>query len=71
MLRHGIPRDVVTALRSMSRSFRAWGGSTKVTRPLRDGERARLRRPHAARCCTARVTPRLTRCFHDRERRER
>ena len=38
MLRHGIPRDVVTALRSVSRSFRAWGGSAKVTRPLRDGE---------------------------------
>jgi glyoxylase-like metal-dependent hydrolase (beta-lactamase superfamily II) len=37
MLRHGIPRDVVTALRSVSRSFRAWGGSTKVTRPLADG----------------------------------
>jgi glyoxylase-like metal-dependent hydrolase (beta-lactamase superfamily II) len=38
MLRHGIPRDVVTALRSVSRSFRAWGGSAKVTRPLADGE---------------------------------
>jgi len=38
MLRHGIPRDVVTALRSVSRSFRAWGGSTKVTRRLADGE---------------------------------
>jgi len=37
MLRHGIPRDVVTALRSVSRSFRAWGGSTAVTRPLADG----------------------------------
>ena len=37
MLRHGIPRDVVTALRSVSRSFRAWGGSTKVTHPLADG----------------------------------
>ena len=38
MLRHGIPRDVVTALRAVSRSFRAWGGSTKVTRALGDGE---------------------------------
>jgi glyoxylase-like metal-dependent hydrolase (beta-lactamase superfamily II) len=37
MLRHGIPRDVVTALRAVSRSFRAWGGSTAVTRPLPDG----------------------------------
>ncbi len=38
MLRHGIPRDVVTALRSVSRSFRGWGGSTAVQRPLADGE---------------------------------
>jgi glyoxylase-like metal-dependent hydrolase (beta-lactamase superfamily II) len=37
MLRHGIPRDVVTALRSVSRSFRAWGGSTTVTNRLADG----------------------------------
>ena len=38
MLRHGIPRDVVTALRSVSRSFRAWGGSAPVGRRLADGE---------------------------------
>jgi glyoxylase-like metal-dependent hydrolase (beta-lactamase superfamily II) len=38
MLRHGIPRDVVIALRSMSRAFRAWGASCEVTRELRDGE---------------------------------
>jgi glyoxylase-like metal-dependent hydrolase (beta-lactamase superfamily II) len=38
MLRHGIPRDVVTALRSVSRSFRGWGGSALVTRPLADGD---------------------------------
>ena len=38
MLRHGIPRDVVTALRSMSRAFRAWGGSAPVDRQLADGE---------------------------------
>ena len=38
MLRHGIPRDVVTALRAVSRSFRGWGGSATVTRPLADGE---------------------------------
>ena len=37
MLRHGIPRDVVTALRSMSRAFRAWGAAGDVTRPLADG----------------------------------
>jgi glyoxylase-like metal-dependent hydrolase (beta-lactamase superfamily II) len=38
MLRHGIPRDVVIALRTMSRSFRAWGGSAPVDRRLADGE---------------------------------
>jgi glyoxylase-like metal-dependent hydrolase (beta-lactamase superfamily II) len=42
MLRHGIPEDVVIALRSVSRSFRAWGARAKVTRPLRDGEELRL-----------------------------
>jgi glyoxylase-like metal-dependent hydrolase (beta-lactamase superfamily II) len=39
MLRHGIPRDVVSALRSVSRSFRGWGGSATVTQPLADGAR--------------------------------
>src|SRR5207244_5772506 len=43
MLRHGIPEDVVTALRSVSRSFRAWGARAEVTRPLHDGEELRLR----------------------------
>jgi glyoxylase-like metal-dependent hydrolase (beta-lactamase superfamily II) len=43
MLRHGIPADVVTALRAVSASFRAWGSSVEVTRPLRDGEELRLR----------------------------
>ncbi len=43
MLRHGIPVDVVTALQSVSRAFRAWGAPAKVTRPLRDGERIELR----------------------------
>jgi glyoxylase-like metal-dependent hydrolase (beta-lactamase superfamily II) len=38
MLRHGIPRDVVTALRAVSRSYRGWGGSSPVGRRLRDGE---------------------------------
>jgi glyoxylase-like metal-dependent hydrolase (beta-lactamase superfamily II) len=36
MLRHGIPRDVVTALRSVSRAYRGWGGSAAVDRPLAD-----------------------------------
>jgi glyoxylase-like metal-dependent hydrolase (beta-lactamase superfamily II) len=38
MLRHGIPRDVVTALRALSRAFRSWGGSAPVDRRLADGE---------------------------------
>jgi glyoxylase-like metal-dependent hydrolase (beta-lactamase superfamily II) len=37
MLRHGIPRDVVTALRAVSRAFRGWGGSAPVDRRLADG----------------------------------
>jgi glyoxylase-like metal-dependent hydrolase (beta-lactamase superfamily II) len=43
MLRHGIPEDVVVALRSVSRSFRAWGAKAEVTRPLKDGEELRFR----------------------------
>jgi glyoxylase-like metal-dependent hydrolase (beta-lactamase superfamily II) len=43
MLRHGIPEDVVYALQSVSRSFRAWGARARVTRPLRDGESLELR----------------------------
>jgi glyoxylase-like metal-dependent hydrolase (beta-lactamase superfamily II) len=37
MLRHGIPRDVVTALRAVSRAFRGWGGSAPVSTLLTDG----------------------------------
>lgn len=43
MLRHGVPADVVTALRAVSASFRAWGSAVEVTRPLRDGEELQLR----------------------------
>jgi glyoxylase-like metal-dependent hydrolase (beta-lactamase superfamily II) len=43
MLRHGIPEDVVIALRSVSRSFRAWGAKAEVSRPLHDGEMLQLR----------------------------
>src|SRR5436190_14969582 len=42
MLSHGIPEDVVIALRSVARSFRAWGARAKVTRPLKDGEEVAL-----------------------------
>jgi glyoxylase-like metal-dependent hydrolase (beta-lactamase superfamily II) len=43
MLRHGIPADVVTALRAVSASFRAWGSAVEITRPLHDGEELQLR----------------------------
>jgi glyoxylase-like metal-dependent hydrolase (beta-lactamase superfamily II) len=43
MLQHGIPADVVTALRAVSASFRAWGAAVEVTRPLQDGEVLKLR----------------------------
>jgi len=33
MLRHGIPRDVVAALRSVSVAYRAWGGTSQVDVP--------------------------------------
>jgi glyoxylase-like metal-dependent hydrolase (beta-lactamase superfamily II) len=68
MLRHGIPEDVVAALQSVSRAFRAWGARAEVTRPLRDGEALELRdrvlhvhhRPGHSPSDTV---------FHDRERR--
>jgi glyoxylase-like metal-dependent hydrolase (beta-lactamase superfamily II) len=40
---HGIADDVVRALRAVSRAFRAWGGSTRVSRPLPSGSRLELR----------------------------
>jgi glyoxylase-like metal-dependent hydrolase (beta-lactamase superfamily II) len=43
MLRHGIPKDVASALRSVSQAFRAWGAPAEVTRPLRDGDDMRFR----------------------------
>jgi glyoxylase-like metal-dependent hydrolase (beta-lactamase superfamily II) len=42
MLRHGIPADVVTALRAVSASFRGWGSAVEVTRPLHEGDRIEL-----------------------------
>ena len=38
MLRHGISEDVVSALQSVSRAFRAWGARADVTRVLHDGD---------------------------------
>jgi glyoxylase-like metal-dependent hydrolase (beta-lactamase superfamily II) len=43
MLRHGIPPEVVTALRAVSAGFRAWGSAVEVTRPLADGSALTLR----------------------------
>lgn len=43
MRRHGIPSEIVTALRAVSASFRAWGSAVDVTRPLTDGGELRLR----------------------------
>ena len=43
MGRNGVPEDVATALQSVSRSFRAWGGNAEVTRPLADGEKLEFR----------------------------
>jgi glyoxylase-like metal-dependent hydrolase (beta-lactamase superfamily II) len=43
MLRNGVPTDVVTALRAVSASFRAWGCTVAVDRVLADGEELHLR----------------------------
>jgi glyoxylase-like metal-dependent hydrolase (beta-lactamase superfamily II) len=43
MLRHGIPPEIVTALRAVSAGFRAWGAPVEVTRPLADGAELELR----------------------------
>jgi glyoxylase-like metal-dependent hydrolase (beta-lactamase superfamily II) len=43
MLRQGISEEVVTALRQVTGSFRAWGSKTKVTSPFADGERLQFR----------------------------
>ena len=42
MRSHGVPPDIVVALRAVSSAFRAWGSSARVTRPLRDGDALEL-----------------------------
>jgi glyoxylase-like metal-dependent hydrolase (beta-lactamase superfamily II) len=42
MLRHGIPPEIVTALRAVSAGFRAWGSQVDVTLPLADGSELAL-----------------------------
>lgn len=43
MLRNGISEDVVHALQSVSRAFRAWGSKVKVTRVLHEGDVIEMR----------------------------
>jgi glyoxylase-like metal-dependent hydrolase (beta-lactamase superfamily II) len=43
MLRHGIPGDVVDALKAVSAAFRAWGARADVSRVLHDGDKIELR----------------------------
>jgi glyoxylase-like metal-dependent hydrolase (beta-lactamase superfamily II) len=43
MRAHGVPGDVVIALRAVSSAFRAWGSSAQVTKPLHDGDELVLR----------------------------
>jgi glyoxylase-like metal-dependent hydrolase (beta-lactamase superfamily II) len=43
MRSHGVPEDLVIALRAVSIAFRAWGSSAEVTRPLAHGDTLELR----------------------------
>jgi glyoxylase-like metal-dependent hydrolase (beta-lactamase superfamily II) len=68
MRRNGIPGEVVAALQSVSRAFRAWGSRVDVTRPLRDGEQLAMgdRTLHVHHRPGHSPTDTI---FHDRERR--
>ena len=68
MLRHGIPPEVVMALRAVSRGFRAWGARADVTRTLTDGEELRLR-DRALRVAFRPGHSPTDTVFHDEERR--
>jgi glyoxylase-like metal-dependent hydrolase (beta-lactamase superfamily II) len=68
MLRHGIPAEVVQALVSVSRGFRAWGAAATVTRPLADGDEVRLR-DHVLRVAFRPGHSPTDTVFHDAERR--
>jgi glyoxylase-like metal-dependent hydrolase (beta-lactamase superfamily II) len=68
MSRNGIPPEVVTALVSVSRGFRAWGARAEVTRPLEDGEELRLRDRTLRVAFRPGHSPTDT-LFHDEERR--
>jgi glyoxylase-like metal-dependent hydrolase (beta-lactamase superfamily II) len=68
MLRHGIPEDVATALRTVSQSFRAWGSKADVTRVLHDGDVLEFRDRRLEVCFRPGHSPSDT-VFHDAERR--
>jgi glyoxylase-like metal-dependent hydrolase (beta-lactamase superfamily II) len=68
MLRHGIPEDVATALRTVSQTFRAWGSKANVTRVLHDGEVLDFRDRKLEVCFRPGHSPSDT-VFHDPERR--
>jgi glyoxylase-like metal-dependent hydrolase (beta-lactamase superfamily II) len=68
MLRNGIPPEVVTALASVSRGFRAWGARADVTRTLIDGEALELRDRTLRVAFRPGHSPTDT-VFHDEERR--
>jgi glyoxylase-like metal-dependent hydrolase (beta-lactamase superfamily II) len=43
MRSHGVPGDMVIALRAVASAFRAWGSSGQVTKPLHDGDTLEFR----------------------------
>jgi len=69
MLRHGIPADIVSALQSVSRAFRAWGAPATITRVLAHGDRLALRDRSFEVLHRPGHSPTDT-VFHDAERRQ-
>ena len=69
MLRHGIPRDVVTALRAVSRSFRGVGRLDHGHPPARRRRAPGASRARAGRSCTGPGTRPSDTVFWDAERR--
>jgi glyoxylase-like metal-dependent hydrolase (beta-lactamase superfamily II) len=69
MLRHGISPDVVQALQSVSRAFRAWGAKVTVTRELHEGDTIEMRDRRLDVYFRPGHSPSDT-VFHDAERRQ-
>ncbi len=61
MLRHGIPAEVVTALRAVSAGFRGWGSAVEVTRPCSPTARSCSCATGRCGCSTAPATAPRTR----------